>query len=104
MRGVITRALLGLCFASPDAWAVGPLIPWEDSGTTYEAPVDIYSDGEKVMVRPSLAAHLGLTSDDAVFATPRQFRSDSLNSSRFDIEPMTSEEIAREEARPNEGT
>ena len=85
-----TAACLSLATVNASATATGPQrleVPAVEQQVGDDAPA---SASANVVTRHSLAAHLGMTADEAVFSNPRNFRTESLNADHMDIEPLFS--------------
>jgi len=80
-------AVLALAFASTTAYAGSPrfLVP-EQLEDDAEMPAGFRN--EQVVKSHSLAAHMGLGSEDVIFGNPRSFRTNSFNDERTELEPL----------------
>lgn len=62
------------------------LIAFYAGQSALASPHDKQDEPEKIISRQSLAVYLGITAQDVVFAPPRNFSTEQLNS--LELEPM----------------
>lgn len=80
--------LAALTFFSPLSLAGTPNTLTADGGIYDDSVTQAANRNEQVVKFHSLATHLGLATEDAVFANPRNFRTSSFNDDRTELEPL----------------
>lgn len=75
--------LVAIIYFAPKGWA-------EETAGISPNQENREPAAEEVTSRQSLAVHMGLTSKDAIFGKPRNFRSEALNN--FQLDPLTEAE------------
>lgn len=80
--------LAGLALVSTNAYAGTVQTLGADGGIYDDSDTQAAYRNEQVVKFHSLATHLGLATEDAVFANPRSFRTSSFNDDRTELEPL----------------